>query len=108
MKFFDVFIKRLCWVFWVQPLEFNKSCSILLRIKKFFSLGKVIWIVSLKYHLVQGKKQKFKKLLLASWFFRVLPMDDGGVDRTVLDCWQHQLGQMADFPPLLFILVFDL
>ena len=35
-------------------------------------------------------------------------MEDGGVDRTVIDCWQNQLGQMADFPPLLFILVFDL
>ena len=35
-------------------------------------------------------------------------MEDGGVDRTVIDCWQHQFGQMADFPPLLTILVFDL
>ena len=35
-------------------------------------------------------------------------MEDGDVDRTVLDCWQHQLGQMADFPPLLTLLVFDL
>ena len=26
-------------------------------------------------------------------------MEDGGVDRTVIDCWQHQLGQMEDFPP---------
>ena len=32
-------------------------------------------------------------------------MEDGGVDRTVINCWQHQ---MADFPPLLTILVFDL
>ena len=28
-------------------------------------------------------------------------MDDGGVDRTVIDYWQNQLGQMADLPPLL-------
>jgi hypothetical protein len=26
-------------------------------------------------------------------------MEDGGVDRTVIDCWQYQFGQMADFPP---------
>jgi hypothetical protein len=35
-------------------------------------------------------------------------MEDGGVDRTIIDCRQHQLGQMADFPPLLKFLVFDL
>ena len=29
-------------------------------------------------------------------------MEDGDVDRTVIDCWQNQLGQMADFPPLNF------
>jgi hypothetical protein len=28
-------------------------------------------------------------------------MEDGGVDRTVIDCRQNQLGQMADFPALL-------
>ena len=28
-------------------------------------------------------------------------MEDGGIDRTVIDCCQNQLGQMADFPPLL-------
>ena len=38
----------------------------------------------------------------------VFSMEDGGVDRTVIDCWQHHLGQMADFPPLLTISVFDL
>ena len=38
-----------------------------------------------------------------SWY-----MEDGGVDRTVIDGWQHQLSQMADIPPLLTILVFDL
>ena len=27
-------------------------------------------------------------------------MEDGGEDRTVIDFWQNQLGQMADFPPL--------
>ena len=36
------------------------------------------------------------------------PMEDGGVDRTVIDCRQNQLGQMADFPPLLTFLTFDL
>ena len=35
-------------------------------------------------------------------------MEDGGVDRTVIDCWQHRLGQTADFSPLLTFLVFDL
>ena len=34
-------------------------------------------------------------------------MGDGGVDRTVRDGWQHHLGQIADFSPLLTILVFD-
>ena len=34
-------------------------------------------------------------------------MEDGGLDRTIIDR-QHQLGQMTDFPPLLTILVFDL
>ena len=33
-------------------------------------------------------------------------MEDGGVDRTVINFWQHQLGQMADFLPLLTIFVF--
>ena len=37
-----------------------------------------------------------------------LLMEGGDVDRTVIDCWQHQLSQMADFPPLLTISVFDL
>ena len=31
-------------------------------------------------------------------------MEDGGVDRTVIDCQQNQLGQIADFPPLLTFL----
>ena len=36
-------------------------------------------------------------------------LPNGGVEyRSVIDCWQHQLGKMADFPPLLTILVFDL
>ena len=35
-------------------------------------------------------------------------MEDGGVDKTVIDCQQNQLGQMADFPPLLTFLIFDL
>ena len=28
-------------------------------------------------------------------------VEDGSVDRTLIDCWQNQLGQMADFPTLL-------
>ena len=28
-------------------------------------------------------------------------MEDGGVDKTVIDCGQNQLGQMADIPPLI-------
>ena len=35
-------------------------------------------------------------------------MEDGGVDRAVKDCWQHQLGQMSEIPSLCSILVFDL
>ena len=35
-------------------------------------------------------------------------MEDGGVGMTVIDCRQHQLGEMEDFPPLLTFLVFDL
>ena len=31
-------------------------------------------------------------------------MEDGVVDRIVINCRQHQLGQMADFPPLLTFL----
>ena len=34
-------------------------------------------------------------------------MEDGGVDRTVIDCQQNQLGQVADFPLLTFK-IFDL
>ena len=33
-------------------------------------------------------------------------MEDGGVGTTVLKSWQHQLGQMADFPPFLTSSVF--
>ena len=40
--------------------------------------------------------------------FYQLGMEDGGVERTVIDCWQNELGQMADFPPPLTFLVFDL
>ena len=35
-------------------------------------------------------------------------MEDEGADRTVIYCWQNQLGRMADFPPLLVSSVFDL
>jgi hypothetical protein len=35
-------------------------------------------------------------------------MEDGGVDATVIESQQHQLSQMADFPPLLTSSVFDL
>jgi hypothetical protein len=35
-------------------------------------------------------------------------MKDGGVDGTVIDCRQKQLGQVADLPPLLTFLTFDL
>ena len=31
----------------------------------------------------------------------IVPMEDGGVDGTVIDCRQNKFGQMADFPPLL-------
>ena len=35
-------------------------------------------------------------------------MENGGVDWTVMDCWQNQMGQMADFPSQLTFLTFDL
>ena len=34
-------------------------------------------------------------------------MEDGGVDTTVIESWQHKMGQMADFLPLLASSVFD-
>ena len=34
----------------------------------------------------------------------LLYMEDGGVDRIVIDCRQNQFGQMADFSPLLTFL----
>ena len=40
--------------------------------------------------------------------FRGGCMEDGGVDTTFIDSWQHKMGQMADFPPLLVSSVFDL
>jgi hypothetical protein len=45
---------------------------------------------------------------MISSHYKQISMEDGGVDRNVIDCWQHQLSQMADFPPLLTSLVFDL
>jgi len=42
-------------------------------------------------------------MLIHKKYGLLLNMEDGGVDRTVIDCWQYQLGQMAD----LTILVFD-
>ena len=35
-------------------------------------------------------------------------MEDGGVDATVIESRQHQLGRMADFPPFFTSSVFDL
>jgi hypothetical protein len=35
-------------------------------------------------------------------------MEDGRVDTAVIESWQHKMGQMADFPPLLASSVFDL
>ena len=35
-------------------------------------------------------------------------MEDGGVDTTVIDRWQHKMGQMADFSPLFTSSIFDL
>ena len=48
------------------------------------------------------------------WFFytcsrlHASAMEDGGVDTTVIESWQHKMGQMADFLPLLASSVFDL
>ena len=49
-----------------------------------------------------GSKKPFRLFLTFNY------EEDGGVDRTVIDFWQHQLGQMADFLPRLTIFVFDL
>ena len=35
-------------------------------------------------------------------------MEDGGVDTTVIGSWQHKMGKMADFPPVLTSSIFDL
>ena len=35
-------------------------------------------------------------------------MEDGGVETTVKESWQHKMGQMPDFPPLLAFSVFKL
>jgi hypothetical protein len=35
-------------------------------------------------------------------------MEDGGVDTPVINSWQHKMGRMADFPPLLASSAFDL
>jgi hypothetical protein len=40
--------------------------------------------------------------------FIMASMEDGGVDRTVLDCQQNQLGQVAHFSSFLTFLIFDL
>ena len=46
---------------------------------------------------------------MASASFDLIPTKEGGgVDRTAIDCRQHQLVQMVDFPPLLTLLVIDL
>ena len=48
--------------------------------------------------------QSFSKFVLRTFqiaqiiiAIKHLSMEDGGVDRTVMDCRQNQLGQMADF-----------
>ena len=51
--------------------------------------------------LQQFAKNKQKCLCFQPFSNMVEFMEDGGVDRTVIDCQQNQLGQMADFPPLL-------
>ena len=35
-------------------------------------------------------------------------MEDGVVDTIIIENWQHKIGWMADFPPLLASSVFDL
>ena len=51
------------------------------------------------------KNQKYIGWDISVWFwiqlFSTYYMENGGVDRTVIECRQHQLGQMADIPPLL-------
>ena len=39
--------------------------------------------------------------IITRTFMYLVNMDDGGVDKPVIDSRQNQLGQMADFPPLL-------
>ena len=59
----------------------------------------------LRRYLVKILTRKPKQ---TSSFWLESTMEDGGVDRTVIDCQQNQLGQMADFPPHLTFLIFDL
>ena len=37
-----------------------------------------------------------------------LDMEDEGVDTTVIESWQHKMGRMVDFLPLLASSIFDL
>ena len=37
----------------------------------------------------------------------LLPMEDGGVDTTVIDRWQHKMSQLADYPPHLASSILD-
>ena len=54
------------------------------------------------------KLQKYLIFMCKSGSKRGQFMEDGGVDRAVIDCRQNQLGQMANFLPLLTFSIFDL
>ena len=69
----------------------------------------IIRIITLEEHSLVFTLFDHSEFLSALFSnFCLLPMENGGVDRTVIDCRQNQLGQMADFPPLLTFLIFDL
>jgi hypothetical protein len=48
----------------------------------------------------RDKVKKYPKILATT-------MENGGVDTIVIKSWQHKMGQMANFPPLLASSVFD-
>ena len=49
----------------------------------------------------EGEGDGFESRLPLKIFSALPVMEDGGIDRTVIDCWQHQMGQIANFSPLL-------
>ena len=62
-----------------------------------------------KVFLLHWQKSKHQKIFICKWIsvaILTFVMEDGGVDRTIIDCRQNQLSQMVDIPPLYFVLTY--